>query len=96
MSDTDANGHDIETLVHRAVERAVEARVGAVDVAINQRVGPFEKYQAEVRGALTQVNTTVANLRDEVVGLKGLVRELAEELKKSRLARERRRKRQTQ
>lgn len=96
MSDIDANGHDVEALVHRAVERAVEARVGAVDVAINQRVGPFEKYQAEVFGGFTRVTSQVADLRDEVVGLKGVVRELAEELKKSRLARERRLKRRTQ
>lgn len=93
---SDGNGHDVEQLVHAAVDRAVEVRVGAIDVALNQRIGPFEKYQAEVSGGITRVSHEVAGLRDEVVALKGVCHALAAELRKDRLSRDRRRKRRTQ
>lgn len=91
----EANGH-LETVVRRAVEREMEVRVGSVDVAVNQRLGPFEKYQAEVSGGITGIRTDFKDLRDEVVLLKGMVAALVDELKRDRLSRERRRKRATQ
>lgn len=89
---SDANGRDVEAMV----QRAVDAKVGDLDVMLNQRVGPIEKSQAETAGGVTMLRGDVSSLRDEVVKLHGVVAQLAAELRRGRLARERRRKRRTQ
>lgn len=84
----EANGH-LEVVVQREVERQLEQRVGAVDVAVNQRCGPIEKHQVDILTALKDLKHEVGGLRQDQVNLAG-------ELRKDRLSRERRRKRRTQ
>lgn len=80
-----ANGLDVEGMV----QRAVDAKVGAVDVMLNQRVGPVEKYQAEILAEVKKLSNEIAGLRQDQVNLRG-------EIRRGRLARQRRRKRRTQ
>lgn len=82
---SEPNGHDVDAMV----QRAVDAKVGAVDVLLNQRVGPVEKYQAEILAEVKKLSNEIAALRQDQVNLRG-------ELRRERLARERRRKRRTQ
>lgn len=87
--DPSANGHDLEAMVHRAVAREMEVRVGSVDVAVNQRCGPIEKYQVQILEQLRLLSDEVAGLRQDQVNLRG-------ELRRHRLVREQKRARKTQ